>query len=65
MIRLEVTDKCIGCPFLEVSTLYLTAISQETLGDIECTRKDLCDRLEAYLRAQPAIQIPEGLEADG
>jgi len=64
MIRLEVTGKCVGCPYMEVDTLYLTTITPEYLDDVDCRRKDFCDRLEAWLRDQAAIQIPEGMEAD-
>jgi len=65
MVRLEITGKCVGCPYLRVDVMCLTEIDVATVDAVDCVRKDFCDRLEAWLRTQATIPKPEDEEVDG
>lgn len=59
MIQIQATGKCAGCPFLLVDTLYVTELGPESIREIDCKRRDFCDRLEACLREAIAREQSE------
>lgn len=56
MIKIEINDKCHGCPYFEASTDKLCSDVEVIATIITCEHGVMCDYLEEYLKKNSDIK---------
>lgn len=56
MIKIEINDKCHGCPYFEVSADKLYSDEEVIATIITCEHGVMCDYLEEYLKKNSDIK---------